>query len=472
MASSDLSMCLALLLLAALSSGLTTDRASPAFVPSEVKLGFTVKNFTFQNYVDHFTSAIRQTFSQRYYLVDDYWDKKGPAIIYLCGENVCNFPYNRQFPVRASEQLHALYIVIEHRFYGQSQPTANWSLDNLRYLTHEQALADVAYFIERTNADLQAKYQVRPKWIVVGGSYAGALSAWFRFKYPHLVVGSLASSGVVVPKAEFWELERQIVDDLAEDGDGRCYNILKYYHTVVEQRVFNSSKEDRLRFIRLFDAEYADTTSDDEFMFYFADMAILFPQYSQRASFCKMLKKLNESGQSVDSQLHELAEAGKKFGSDMADYTYRRIRNETIDHTAARQWTYQYCTAYGWLQTPSPVRPLRWKGMTMEYWMRYCKNAISKDLVMPKVNHTAAMFGADLIAKAGSNIFFTQSRNDPWRWMGIHELVPGNPRIEVGLQDCADCGHCRELETPRDDDPEAVKEVRKRILAAMRKWIA
>ena len=36
---------------------------------------------------------------------------------------------------------------LEHRYYGESIPTANLSLENLQDLTHDQALADISEFI-------------------------------------------------------------------------------------------------------------------------------------------------------------------------------------------------------------------------------------------------------------------------------------------------------------------------------------
>lgn len=44
----------------------------------------------------------------------------------------------------------ALIVVPEHRYYGKSMPFKNESLQlkNLQYLTVDQALGDLAYFLE------------------------------------------------------------------------------------------------------------------------------------------------------------------------------------------------------------------------------------------------------------------------------------------------------------------------------------
>lgn len=52
--------------------------------------------------------------------------------------------------------------------------------------------------------------RLRPHWLVTGGSYAGALSAWARLKYPHLFHAALSSSGVVHVIKDFTDFDRQV----------------------------------------------------------------------------------------------------------------------------------------------------------------------------------------------------------------------------------------------------------------------
>ncbi|MFS8010425.1 putative dipeptidyl-peptidase II [Helianthus anomalus] len=68
--------------------------------------------------------------------------------------------------------------------------------------------------LKRTNVD--------NPWFVIGISYPGALSAWFRLKFPHMTCGSLASSGVVLAVyklVRLQDLNTQLVEEkLASDA--------------------------------------------------------------------------------------------------------------------------------------------------------------------------------------------------------------------------------------------------------------
>lgn len=71
----------------------------------------------------------------------------------------------------------------------------------MKFLSSQQALADLAYFIDAMNQKLKINKKV--KWIVFGGSYPGSLAAWLRMKYPHLVHGAVSSSGPLLAKVDF-----------------------------------------------------------------------------------------------------------------------------------------------------------------------------------------------------------------------------------------------------------------------------
>jgi len=155
-------------------------------------------NFT--NVIDHYNYQVNNTYSQRYWINDKYWnDTASPNFIYICGEYRCSVPETRLFPFMVGASHGARLFVLEHRFYGDSQPFDNWNMTSLTYLSSEQAMSDLAYFLGAMNLDNPAR-----QTIVIGGSYPGALSGWFRSRYPHMAIASWASSGVVQPIADFW----------------------------------------------------------------------------------------------------------------------------------------------------------------------------------------------------------------------------------------------------------------------------
>lgn len=113
-----------------------------------------------------------------------------------------------------------LVIVLEHRFYGESLPFGkeSFKIENMKLLTSEQALSDIAYFIKQMNTNKMYGISQNP-WVTVGGSYPGALSAWFRYKYPHLTIGSIASSAVVQVIENYQNFDYQMYLSAMKSGD-------------------------------------------------------------------------------------------------------------------------------------------------------------------------------------------------------------------------------------------------------------
>lgn len=110
-------------------------------------------------------------------------------------------------------KLKAKLVALEHRYYGDSQPFDSWEYENLKFLSAPQALADAAEFIRNTWNDKQRK------WVVIGGSYPGALSAWFKSQYPDLAVASWSSSGVINAIEDFSNFDLDILQTTQQSGD-------------------------------------------------------------------------------------------------------------------------------------------------------------------------------------------------------------------------------------------------------------
>lgn len=64
-------------------------------------------------------------------------------------------------------------------------------------------MADLAVFIGWIKSKGIYGINENTPVITVGGSYPGAMSAWFRFNYKHLSIGAYSSSGVVEAIEDF-----------------------------------------------------------------------------------------------------------------------------------------------------------------------------------------------------------------------------------------------------------------------------
>ena len=157
--------------------------------------------------VDHFSVENNSTFAQRYYVDDQFWNGEGPVFYYISGEGTCNGAPSG-YVATLGAQYSALLIALEHRFYGESIPNGNALSENYKYLSVEQALADLAGFTNYYKSQVPKTQSV--PWVVFGGSYSGALSSWYRTTYPDLSIGSLASSGVVNCIIDFYQFDMQV----------------------------------------------------------------------------------------------------------------------------------------------------------------------------------------------------------------------------------------------------------------------
>jgi hypothetical protein len=74
------------------------------------------------------------------------------------------------------------------------------------------------------------------KWITIGGSYPGALSAWFKNQYPTTTVAAWSSSGVILPVRNFYDFDLDIYTATSRSGEA-CPSSIKNITDYIEKAI-------------------------------------------------------------------------------------------------------------------------------------------------------------------------------------------------------------------------------------------
>lgn len=265
----------------------------------------------FDNKVDHIKKDDKRTYKQRYWVSDQYVNPKDPKsndllFVHICGESKCE--PETGLAERLGAQYNARLMTLEHRFYGESFPIKDPSNDDFRYLSSEQALADVRNFLE-------AQYKAKPfkKVVLVGCSYAGALVGWYAEQNANknldgsfvqmggqlgsflqdekpqgYHIASWASSGVIHPLENFWGFD-ETVYTMTRRSSETCTNTMQKMVTSLDEAL--KKKESRDLILKTMDAKTpANKIVDGDIQFFLADMLALPVQYSNRTTACKELE--------------------------------------------------------------------------------------------------------------------------------------------------------------------------------------
>ncbi|CAH2098561.1 unnamed protein product [Euphydryas editha] len=110
---------------------------------------------------------------------------------------------NENITLILTKQNICIDLIAEQKppFYiGESGTT----VPELRYLNVDQALADLAQFIEYVKSDSFEQGRFKSGNVaLVGCSYAGSMATWMRLAYPHLITVAFSDSGPLHAQEDF-----------------------------------------------------------------------------------------------------------------------------------------------------------------------------------------------------------------------------------------------------------------------------
>ncbi|KAK5714306.1 hypothetical protein LTR17_017237 [Elasticomyces elasticus] len=167
-------------------------------------------NTTFTQLTDHNDPSVG-TFAQFYFYDTTHWKGPGsPVILFTPGEIAAAgyasyLTINRTTGVLAAE-IGAAVIVLEHRYWGTSSPYTELTTANMTYLTLDNSIKDLTYFANTAKLPFahHGSNAADVPWILMGGSYSGALTAWTESVAPGTFWAYWASSAVVEAISDFW----------------------------------------------------------------------------------------------------------------------------------------------------------------------------------------------------------------------------------------------------------------------------
>ncbi|KAF9029461.1 hypothetical protein BDZ89DRAFT_1159835 [Hymenopellis radicata] len=191
--------------------GLLDERELPSH-PTKEGLPAYNTTYWFDQLIDHNNPSLG-TFKQRFFFSAEFYEPGGPIILENAGEGNADDSWRAFLPDldmqgKIAQSVSGASIQMEHRFFGKSNPYPDLSEESLQYLTVQQNIDDMVYLAQNLVLPMEGGDSVGPDrapWILIGGSYAGAVVNWAVYQHPEIFYAGYASSAVVQAIENFWQ---------------------------------------------------------------------------------------------------------------------------------------------------------------------------------------------------------------------------------------------------------------------------
>ncbi|XP_014550167.1 hypothetical protein COCVIDRAFT_116260 [Bipolaris victoriae FI3] len=446
----------------------------PALVPKDTSL--LSGRGAFQQLIDH-TNLDVGTFSQSYWFNTTYWGGPGsPIIFYTPGQHAAtdrlHYLTDTTLPGLVAKEVRGAVVLVEHRYFGESQPFSNLSTANLQYLTLDQVLADFVHFARTVDLPFDLSGQSHPSrapWIWIGNSYSAALVAWTEKLIPNVFWAYYASGAMVNCMQDFWQFNYPTQQGMPQD----CRYSLEAIISHVDSVFLSGSPEQKHRLKTRFGLQDLDRLDDTASALSRPVIAWTLIQpsdtHAQFFEMCDAIGNLNSSwsrGHKVGSEIN-LQKALGNYANwfttsylpglcessgysdwagrnnvqclDTANPSWQAFHDLAVQNED-RVWDWMICNFFLLWQTGAPVsRPTIFSRLVDSmYYKRRCK------LIFPEEENVtyAARVTDDSINTltggwnhTGKRILFTNGEFDPWRSASVSSVFrPDGPMQSTSQQ--------------------------------------
>lgn len=415
-----------------------------------------VQTLWFNQQVDHFNHRDQRNWPQRFYLNASFVAPTDPApvIFFELGWEAPleSADVTRDFYLwHAARRHRAVFVAMEHRFYGASQPL-NGTLrdDQLHLITTEQALADFAALIVALKSALN---RAAARVIVDGCSYSGELAAMMRVKYPHLVDAAIAGS----PNARHMVADMRLflphsVDAISflQNDNGFC--VKRIAEANQQLQLLTSTAAGLATVDQMFVTCSPLTGAANITHFYglllnawyWANIAFDSPSTGGLGKFtiaqaCALLTNTSQPAVVQYALLYD-AFIGSPGCFDVNYDAYVAYMRQATS-IESRPLLFEVCNELGsFLTTNSTKQP--WFGVPVDYYRSVCKDVFDIDLTDETIQWTfGGHFGLDRLgiqSDGADNILVVNGMLDG----GWPYAVQDTKTVSTSVVNVANCGHC------------------------------